>query len=140
MRDQFDPIPGIEAWQLSNPPILSMAAVWASLKIFQEAGIKQLRAKSIRLTAYMEELVSSLGSDVVEIITPLEPEQRGAQLSIRVLNADKALFDMVTTGGVIADWREPDVIRVAAVPLYNSFEDVFNFYQVLKSAINQYQS
>jgi len=138
MRDDFDPIPGIEAWQLSNPPILSMAAVWASLKIFQEAGMDRLRAKSVKLTAYMEDLVNSLGSDVVEIITPSESHQRGAQLSIRVLNADKNMFDLVTEGGVIADWREPDVIRVAAAPLYNSFEDVYRFYEILKSAINQY--
>jgi len=135
MRDAFEPIPGIEAWQLSNPPILSMVAVWSSLKLFDEVGIKNLRKKAISLTAFLEFLVQSLGDDVVDIITPKDPEQRGSQLSIRVKNADKKLFDIVTEKGVIADWREPDVIRVAPVPMYNSYEDVFHFYSILKEAI-----
>lgn len=139
MRDAFEPIPGVEAWQLSNPPILSMAAVWASLKVFDEVGMDALRAKSLKLTAYMEKLVNSLGEDVVKIITPSDPNQRGCQLSIQVNNADKRLFDLLTEEGVIADWREPDVVRVAPVPLYNSFEDVYRFYEILKSAIHKFQ-
>lgn len=133
MRDGFDPIPGVEAWQLSNPPILSMAAIWASLKIFEEAGMDRLRAKAIKLTGYLEYLVQQLGEDTIKIITPGDPAQRGSQLSIQVKNADKALFEKITVAGVIADWREPDVIRVAPVALYNSFEDVFKFVEILKN-------
>ena len=135
MRDAFEPIPGIESWQLSNPPILSMAAVWSSLKIFEQAGMNNLREKSVLLTSYLAFLVESLGQERVQIITPKSPEERGAQLSIQVVNSNKDLFDRLSKMGVIADWREPDVIRVAPVPLYNSFEDVFNFYLCLKSCI-----
>ncbi len=132
MRDAFDPIPTAEAWQMSNPPILAMAAVWSSLKLFDEVGMNKLRTKAISLTGYLEFLVKSLGEDVINIITPADPKLRGSQLSIQVKNADKTLFDKITKAGVIADWREPDVIRVAPVAMYNSFEDVFRFYSVLK--------
>jgi kynureninase len=135
MRDGFDPIPGAEAWQLSNPPILSLAAIKASLEIFAEAGMNQLRKKSLLLTGYMEYLIDQIGNDQIKIITPRDPTQRGCQLSIQVKNADKTLFNDLTEAGVIADWREPDVIRVAAVPLYNSFEDVYQFVSLLKSKI-----
>lgn len=135
MRDAFDPIQSVEAWQLSNPPILSMAAVWSSLKMFEEAGIYNLRGKAIDLTNYLETLVKSLGKDVVNIITPPHPSQRGSQLSIQVKNSNKELFNKISEKGVIADWREPDVIRVAPTAMYNSFEDVYHFYHILKSAI-----
>ena len=135
MRDDFDPIPTAEAWQLSNPPILAMGAVWASLKIFDEVGMTALRTKAEKLTGFLEYLVNTLGDDVVNIITPSDPAQRGSQLSIQVNNADKALFDTITEAGVIADWREPDVIRVAPTALYNSYEDVYRFYELLKSTI-----
>jgi len=135
MRDAFDPIPTVEAWQLSNPPIMAMAAVWASLKIFDEVGMERLRKKAIALTGYLEFLVKSLGDDVINIITPSDPAQRGSQLSIQVKNADRALFDKITARGVIADWREPDVIRVSAVPMYNSFVDAWRFYSILKKEI-----
>lgn len=135
MRDDFEPIPTAEAWQLSNPPILAMGAVWASLKIFDEVGMTALRTKAEKLTGYLEYLVNTLGKDVVNIITPSEPSRRGSQLSIQVNNADKTLFDKISDAGVIADWREPDVIRVAPTALYNSYEDVFRFYELLKSAI-----
>ena len=135
MRDDFDPIPTAEGWQLSNPPILAMAAVWASLRIFDEAGMENLRKKSIALTGYLEYLVRSLGEDVVQIITPADPEQRGAQLSIQVKNATKELFHKISENGVVADWREPDVIRVAPAPLYNSFEDAYRFYVALSKAL-----
>jgi len=136
MRDAFDPIPTVEAWQLSNPPILSMVAVWSSLKMFEEVGMKRLRDKAVKLTGFAEFLINSLGEDVVDIITPKDPDQRGSQLSVRVKNANKTLFDQITNKGVIADWREPDVIRIAPVPMYNSFEDVYKFYDILKNAIN----
>lgn len=136
MRDDFDPMPGTEGWQLSNPPILAMAAVWASLQIFEEVGMNKLRQKAISLTGYLEYLVNTLGDEVINIVTPADPQQRGSQLSIQVKNADKALFDSITEAGVIADWREPDVIRVAPVPMYNSYEDVYHFYNILKSNIH----
>lgn len=135
MRDGFDPIPGVEGWQLSNPPILAMAAVWASLKIFDEVGMSQLREKAILLTGYMEYLLDEIKDDRISIITPRDISQRGTQLSIQVKNADKRLFDQITKAGVIADWREPDVIRVAPVPLYVSFEDVYLFVEILKKEL-----
>ena len=135
MRDGFDPIPGVESWQLSNPPILSMAAIKASLEIFQEAGMKNLRKKAESLTGYLEFLVDDIGDDRIKIITPRDVNQRGSQLSIQVQNADKSLFDKISDAGVIADWREPDVIRIAPTALYNSYEDVFRFSELLKEQL-----
>jgi len=135
MRDGFEPIPGVEAWQLSNPPILSMAAIWASLRIFEEAGMQRLREKALLLTGYLEYLVQEIGDEFIKIITPSDPEARGCQLSIQVKNANKTLYDKISKKGVIADWREPDVIRVAPVPMYNSFTDVFMFASILKEQI-----
>ncbi len=135
MRDDFEPIPTAEAWQLSNPPILAMGAVWASLKIFDEVGMPALREKADKLTGYLEYLVNSLGDDVVNIITPSDPKARGSQLSIQVRNADKSLYERITAAGVIADWREPDVIRVAPTALYNSYSDVYSFYSILRDNI-----
>ncbi|MDB4505653.1 MAG: kynureninase [Saprospiraceae bacterium] len=135
MRDGFDPILGVESWQLSNPPILSMAAILASLKIFEEAGISNLRKKAIQLTSYLEFLVDKINDDRVKIITPRDPKERGSQLSIQVKSADKSLFDKISEKGVIADWREPDVIRIAPVALYNSYMDVFRFAKILKDEL-----
>ncbi|MBT5089508.1 MAG: kynureninase [Flavobacteriales bacterium] len=132
MPDKFDPITSAEGWQLSNPPILSLAAIRASLSIFDEVGMDKLVTKSNNLTDYLVFLLNSIETDRIEIITPKE---RGCQLSIRVKNGDKKLFDSITGKGVIADWREPDVIRVAPIPLYNSFQDVFNFYAILKEEL-----
>ena len=136
MRHEFDVLPGAEGWQLSNPPILSMAAIKASLDMFHEVGIKKLTEKSKRLTGYFEFLLKQLGEDIIRIITPENPDERGCQLSIQVLNADKALHDKLTKAGVISDWREPDVIRCAPVPLYNSFQDVYNMVEKLKHILN----
>ena len=135
MRDNFDPIYGVESWQLSCPPVLSMVGVWSSLQLIEKAGMDRLRKKSIKLTGYLEQLISTLGEDVIQVITPTDPTQRGAQLSLFVKNAKKDLFDTLTDKGVIVDWREPGVIRVAPAPMYNSFEDVFTFYSILKSAL-----
>jgi kynureninase len=132
MPDKFNPIASAEGWQLSNPPILSLAAIRASLSIFDEVGMDKLVLKSKKLTDYLVFLLNSIETDRIEIITPKE---RGCQLSIRVKNGDKKLFDAITEKGVIADWREPDVIRVAPIPLYNSFQDVFNFYSILKEEL-----
>jgi len=136
MGDRFDPIPTVEAWQLSNAPIMAMAPVWASLQMFDQVGIENLRRKSISLTGYLEYLVKSLGEKMIEIITPADPEQRGCQLSIQVKNATTDLYTRISDKGVIVDWREPDVIRVAPAPMYNSYEDVFHFYSILKSALD----
>jgi len=135
MRGDFDPIPTADAWQLSNPPILSMVPIRTSLELFNEIGIYALREKAISLTAYAETLIHSLGEDRVDIITPSNANQRGSQLSIRVKNAGKDIFTKISEDGVIVDWREPNVIRVAPAPMYNSYEDVYNFYRILKNAI-----
>lgn len=132
MPDQFQPIKTAEGWQLSNPSILSLAAVRASLSLFDEVGMSQLITKSKNLTSYLVFLLNQIPTDRINIITP---EQRGCQISISVKNGNKDLFNEITKSGVIADWREPDVIRVAPVPLYNSYLDVYNFYQVLKEIL-----
>ncbi|TPV35676.1 kynureninase [Paucihalobacter ruber] len=136
MRDDFDLMPGAEGWQLSNPPILSMAAIKASLDIFEAATMPKLIEKSKLLTGYFEFLLHELRSDRIHIITPTNPDERGCQLSIQVKNADKSLFNQLTEAGVIADWREPDVIRCAPTPLYNQFLDVYNTVNILKSLLN----
>lgn len=136
MRHEFDLLPGAEGWQLSNPPILSLAAIRASLAIFDEVGIAQLREKSKHLTGYFEYLVKELGDEFIRVITPSNPEERGCQLSIQVKNANRELHDKLTKSGVISDWREPDVIRCAPVPLYNSYKDVYHMVQKLKSEIS----
>lgn len=131
MRHDFDVLTGAEGWQLSNPPILSMAAIRASLDVFAEAGFGNIRKKAIKLTGFLEFLVDELKNENISIITPRNPEERGCQLSIQVKNADRKLHTELTKAGVISDWREPDVIRVAPAPLYNSFEDVFHFAERL---------
>ncbi|MEX0996184.1 MAG: kynureninase [Flavobacteriaceae bacterium] len=135
MRQEFDVLPGAEGWQLSNPPILSMAAIRASLDIFEEAGFENILAKQKKLTGYLEFLLHDLKNDRISIITPKNPEERGCQLSLAVKNADRSLHDKLTKAGVISDWREPDVIRVAPAPLYNSFEDVYLMVERLKNII-----
>ena len=135
MRKGFDPIPTAEGWQLSNPPILSMASVKASLDIFAKAGMKNIRTKSEKLTGYLEFLINELNNENITIITPSEPSQRGCQLSIQVKNANKSLHTKLTQAGVISDWREPDVIRVAPAPLYNSFVDAFEMVECLKKIL-----
>ncbi len=136
MRQDFDLLPGAEGWQLSNPSILSMAAIRASLDVFEEAGMENLRQKSVKLTGYMEFLFKEINEDRINIITPTDQNERGCQLSIQVKNADKNLHTQLTESGVISDWREPDVIRVAPVPLYNTFEDVFKFIERFKEVLN----
>ncbi|WP_394971151.1 kynureninase [uncultured Croceitalea sp.] len=138
MRDDFNPIPGAEGWQLSNPPILSLAAIKASLDIFGEVGMEVLRKKSVELTGYLENLLKELLASEVEIITPKNPEERGCQLSLQLVSGyGKQVFKAITKRGVIADWREPNVIRIAPAPLYNSFEDVFKFVSILKEELQK---
>ncbi len=135
MGDEFVPMPGAEGWQLSNQPIFLLAALRASLDIFEEAGMKNLREKSVKLTNYLEFLLNEIRDARVSIITPADAESRGCQLSIRVGDSGKSLFDALTERGVVADWREPDVIRVAPAPLYNSFTDVYRFAEILKDCL-----
>jgi len=138
MGPDFIPIDGAEGWQLSNPPILALASLRASLDIFDQAGMDTLSNKSQLLTGYLEYLLLELKSDSIEIITPKDINQRGAQISIRVSKSDKEFFNALSSAGVICDWREPDVIRVAPVPLYNSFLDVYQFVQKLKGILANY--
>jgi kynureninase len=133
MHHNYQPIPTVESWQLSNPPILQLAALKASLDIFDEAGIENLRAKSEQLTGYMEYLINENNNGNIEIITPLDKNQRGCQLSIRAKSGGKELHKRLNDSGVICDWREPDVIRAAPVPLYNKYEDVYEFVKILFS-------
>ena len=135
MRQPLDITPGAEGWQLSNPPILSMAAIKSSLDLFNEVGMNALRQKSIQLTSYLEYLINGLNHQDIDIITPSDPHQRGCQLSIQVKNADKNLHKKLTDQHVITDWREPDVIRCAPVPFYNSYEDVFRMAEILKTLL-----
>ncbi len=136
MGHEFRPLAGAEGWQISNPPILQLAALGASLEMFDEATMSALRAKSVKLTGYLESLLDKIGDDRVSVITPRDAEQRGCQLSISVKNADKSLFEAITSRGVYADWREPDVIRVAPAPLYNSFDDAHRFALILKECLS----
>ena len=135
MRQPFDVMAGAEGWQLSNPPILSMAAIKASLDMFNEVGMDALRSKSEKLTSYFEFLINQIDTDRIKIITPSNPAERGCQLSIQVKNAEKSLHQKLTKNNIITDWREPDVIRCAPVPMYNSYEDVFRMVEILKKLL-----
>ena len=135
MGDTYQPIKTAEGWQLSNPPVLSMAAILSSLDIFDEADIQMLRKKSVQLTAYLEAMLLANQSDLLSIITPSNSQERGCQLSLQMHNPDKRLFQFLMERGVIADWREPDVIRIAPVPLYNTFSDCWHFVDILNEGI-----
>lgn len=139
MEKGFDAIPTAEGWQLSNAPILSMAAHKASLDIFEEAGMERLHKKRGLLSAYMSFVINDCNrkasEKIIEIITPENEKERGCQVSMLMLKKGKSIFDELTRHGVIADWREPNVIRVAPVPLYNSFEDIWTFGDVVASIL-----
>jgi kynureninase len=136
MTKNFKPIPTAEGWQLSNSPIISMAAHKSSLDIFEEAGMENLLKKSKQLNGFLLSILNELNSDtgkkVIEVITPKKEDERGCQVSILMLQKGKDVFNALKKHGVLADWREPDVIRIAPVPLYNTFEDVYQFGQILK--------
>jgi kynureninase len=135
MGSEFHAMKGAEGWQLSNPPILALAPLRASMEVFSEAGMERLREKSRVLTAYLEFLLREKMSAKYSITTPLDPERRGAQLSIRVPSG-RGVCDRMISQGVIGDWREPDAYRVAPVPLYNSFRDVYSFVQRFSVALS----
>ena len=138
MEKGFKPIATAEGWQLSNAPVLSMAAHKASLDIFEEAGMENLIAKGKMLSDYLffiiEELNASAKEKLIEIITP--KTEKGCQVSILMLKKGKEVFEALKQNGVLADWREPNVIRIAPVPLYNSFEDVYRFGKIINEVIN----
>lgn len=140
MEPDFHPIASAEAWQLSNAPVLNMAVHAVALNLFLEAGIDNLRERGDRLTAYLqaaiEDVASSTGAKL-EVITPPNPADRGSQISMLAHGFGKELFDSLTTQGVVADWREPHVIRMAPVPLYNSFADLARFHAILHHSIQQ---
>lgn len=133
MEKGFKPKAGADGWQLSTAQVFNMVALKASLELFEKAGIKNLRKKSILLTGYLEFLLQQLTHIQFEIITPSDPLQRGAQLSLYFKQNAKAIHQQLTDSGVIVDYREPGVIRVAPAPLYNSFKEVFRFYEILRS-------
>ena len=135
MGPQFSATPGADGWQLSNPPILGLAPLRASLEQFDRATLPALRAKSEQLTGYLEQLIDTGLRDVLQVATPRDPVQRGCQLSIRVIGGrerGRELFDFLAARGVLGDWREPDVIRISPVPLYNNFADVLRFARTVK--------
>lgn len=140
MQPGFNPMKGAEGWQLSNAPVLGMAAHLASLDIFEEAGMDKIGEKRDLMTAYLEYVIDDISAKnkdrvTFEIITPRDKKYRGAQLSILAHGQGKALFEALSAEGVVADWREPNVIRIAPAPLYNSFEDCYWFGQLLEKAI-----
>ena len=132
LEPEFIPVPSADGWQISNPPIFSMAPLRASLALFDEAGgMETLRAKSVRLTGYLQYLLERAGSDRFSIITPREPNERGCQLSILVHEHPKELFGKLEAAGVKCDFREPNVIRAAPTPLYNTFKEVWRFAKIM---------
>jgi kynureninase len=135
MGPAFHATPGAEGWQLSNPPILPMAALRASMDIFDVAGMQQLRSKSVRLTGFLEFLLNSHPNRGFSIVTPADPERRGAQLSIRTPGSVRAVCERLASDGILCDWREPDILRAAPVPLYNSFQDAYRFAERYVAAL-----
>lgn len=140
MEKGFVPMHGADGWQLANSNVLALAAHQASLDIFQEAGMENLRAKSERLTDYLEFLIEHISgnSGVLEIITPKNPAERGCQLSLLIHRGGKAVFDEFYKHGVVGDWRNPNVIRLAPTPLYNSYLDVFRFATILEQSLEKF--
>ncbi len=139
MEPLFRPAVGVAAWQISNPPILAAAPLIASLSVFQEAGIERLRAKSVELTGFLEFLIDRLRPDA-QFITPRAVDARGCQISIRITDTPgrgRRVFERLGERGVICDWRDPDVIRVAPVPLYNTFEEAFRFGEHLREVLQE---
>jgi kynureninase len=135
MRDPFDPLPGAEGWQLSNPPILPLAAMRASLELFEDATMDVLRAQSVKLTGRFEELLIGLQNPTLTIFTPQDPTQRGCQLSLFIQPGGRQIFEYLTKHGVVVDWREPNVIRTAPVPLYNTEHDIEEFVDILAEGL-----
>ena len=134
MPERFQPQRGAAGWQLSNAPVLPMAALRASLELFEEAGMARLRQKSLALTDYMLELIDAIEQAPYQVITPRAARDRGGQVSLLAPGLGRELFGRLKEAGVVCDYRDPDVVRVAAAPLYNSFEDVWRFCDILRQA------
>lgn len=135
MEPGFHPQPGAAGWQMSNAPVLTIAAHKASLEIFEEVGMEALVEKSHKLSGYLRSLLEQMDEDSFQIITPSEPGHYGCQISILTNESGKQVFETLTEAGIIVDWREPNVIRLAPVPLYNRFEDVFRFADIMRSVL-----
>ena len=138
MEQNFDPIHGADGWQISNLPILSLAPYLASVEMFDEIGMDVILQKRDKITSYLEFILQEIDKEVdsrFEIITPLNPLERGSQLSVLLHGEGRSLFDYLMKNGVITDWREPNVIRLAPVPLYTSYTDLYEFGQILKAGI-----
>lgn len=131
MKKGFIPEPGAPGWQLSNAPVFNMVGHRASLDLFDKAGMEPLRQKSLQMTSFLERMLLSLPNRRFEIITPTDPEARGCQLSLLFDDSGKETFDRLTEAGIVADWREPNVIRVAPVPMYNTYMDCVRLYEAL---------
>ncbi|MBE0392654.1 kynureninase [Flavobacterium sp. PL002] len=138
MEPKFDAVHGADGWQISNLPVLSLAPYLASVDMFAEIGMDALIEKRNNITSYLEFILQEIDKEVdssFEIITPSNPSERASQLSVLLHGEGRSLFDYLMENGVIVDWREPNVIRLAPVPLYCSFEDMYNFGQILKQGI-----
>jgi kynureninase len=135
MGPAFAPTAGADGWQLSNPPVLALAPLRASLALFDAVGMPALRERSVRLTGYLEALIHERLDSTLTIVTPADPAARGAQLSLRVAGGrtqGRLLFDFLANAGVIGDWREPDVIRISPAPLYNTHLDILRFVRAVE--------
>jgi kynureninase len=140
MEPEFDPVHGAEGWQISNLPVISLAPYLASVEMFDEVGMDKLIGKRDRITSYLEFILLEIQKEIngnFEIITPSNPSERACQLSVYLHGEGRNLFDYLMKNGVITDWREPNVIRLAPVPLYCSFQDMYEFGQVLKRGIQE---
>ncbi|RKR06963.1 kynureninase [Maribacter vaceletii] len=135
MKPEFEPMENADAWQLSNPPVLSVAPYLASLQLFNAVGMEKIVAKRNRIVSYLEFVLQEVDKEVTSSFEIITPEDRGTQLSVLLHGQGRPLFDYLMKNGVILDWREPNVIRVAPAPLYCSYEDVFSFGQILKEGI-----
>jgi len=141
MEPKFTPEIGANGWQISNLPVLTLAPYLASVEMFAEVGMEALIEKRNKITSYLEFVLNEIDKEVnstFEIITPSNPEERASQLSVFLHGEGRSLFEYLMTNGVITDWREPNVIRLAPVPFYCSFEDMYEFGQILKAGIQSH--
>ena len=139
MKRDITRLPSVDTWQLSNPPIMAMAPLKASLEIFDSVGIGTLRTKSVALTGYLEKLLAERCAGRVRVITPADPAQRGTQLSLMVEGATKAMQQRLAGEGIIVDFREPNIFRAAPVPLYVSYHDVWRFVDLLSGLLDRWE-
>jgi kynureninase len=135
MKPEFEPMENADAWQVSNPPVLSLAPYLASLEMFAEVGMEVLIAKRKLIVSYLEFILQEIDKETQGSFEIITPEDRGCQLSVLLHGQGKELFNFLMENGVVTDWREPNVIRLAPAPFYCSFADMYNFGQVLKSGI-----